>query len=91
MTTINKAVKELSKSFPGITGIKQYGDQDAIFLGDVAEGGLIDDISACDYYNEDYKEVIYVFGVHKKLRAKLNSLGFYAECFDPGTYVAYRS
>lgn len=92
--SVKAAIKELQKTFPLINGIKpasEWNLPDAIFLGDVAEGGEIDDLPACDYYNEDFKEKIYIMGVHKKLRAKLKDLGFYPECIDPGTYLAFRS
>ena len=87
------AVKKLIEAFPSIDGIhvarKEYG-VDAIHLGNVAEGGEVNGLPAADYYNEDYKERFYVFGVHKALVNKLDELGFYAECYDPGTYLAYR-
>ena len=97
MTRIDTAVKRLQKAFPNITGIRPgselgYGD-DCIFLGDCAEGGTIDGYGAC-YYNawsDDPNEEIWVLGVHKDLREKLDQLGFFPECHDPGTYLAYRT
>lgn len=88
MIRTTTAAKRLSKQFPQIAGIRADGD--SIFLGDCAEGGTIDDLPACQYYNEDYREVIYIMGVHKKLIEALEKLGFYPECNNPGSYTAYR-
>lgn len=90
-----KAVPILRAEFPHIKGIRigtalGYSTS-SIFLGDCAEGGTIDEISACNYYGfiDDPKENIWVMGVHKNLARKLKELGYYAECQDPGTYIAY--
>jgi hypothetical protein len=34
----------------------------------------------------DEQEILYEMGVHKKLANFLNSYGYYAEAYDPGTY-----
>lgn len=99
MTTVNAAVKILREKFPQIDGIKdahywdntRYAKNEAIFLGNAAEGGTIDGLDACSFYNEDYEERIYIMGTHKKLHDALAALGFHTEAFDPGTYLAYRS
>lgn len=96
MATVKAAIKQLEKAFPKISGIKPLDEWDgrtkgAIFLGDVAEGGEIDGIPACDYYAEDPHERVYVMHVHRKLRDKLQELGFYPECYDPGTWMAFPS
>ena len=62
----------------------------AIHLGNVAEGGEVNGLPAADYYNEDYAERLYVFGIHKALAKKLDELGFWPESYDPGTWLAYR-
>lgn len=62
----------------------------AIHLGDCAEGGLIDGVMACNYDADDPQEKIYTLGVHNDLRKALGRIGFFAECYDPGTYIAYR-
>ncbi len=84
--------KQIRKNFPNILGVYANGD-DSVFLGDCAEGGTIDGYPACDYYafESDPKEVIYVLGIHRKLRALVEKYGFFVECNDPGTYVAWRS
>ncbi len=91
MIRIKTAVESLSEQFPNIHGIKAGTNEDSIHLGDVAEGGLIDDMAAANYYAEDYKEVIYCMGFQHKLNAALNELGFFAEWNNPGEATAYRS
>ena len=86
-------INRLIKKFPGISGIRASEElgyaKGAIHLGDCAEGGEIDGIPACDYYNEDYNESIYVMGVHRKLKEELENNGWYAECYNPGMYHAF--
>lgn len=89
-------VNRLNNAFPKIDGIccgeeMGYGEG-TIFLGDAAEGGEIDGNYAC-YYNgwdADPEEKIWIMGVHRKLFDLLGKCGFHAECYDPGTYIAYR-
>jgi len=83
-------VKRIKKAFPNISGVDVH-DKDKVFLGDVAEGGTIDGLSACDYYAFDFdpNEEVYVLGVHKKLAALVEKAGWFVECGDPGTYFAY--
>ena len=92
----NLAIKKLEKAFPGIKGIREcteswFPNEDAIHLGDCAEGGTINDLPACDYYafEIDPEEKIYVMGVHKELRELVKQCGYAVECYDPGTWVAY--
>ena len=81
-------VNKLKKMFPDINGIEvEYGI--CIHLGDAAEGGTIDEIPAADYYAEDYKEIIYVMGVNKKLNEGLEKLGMYAEWENAGVLKAF--
>lgn len=88
-------IKKLKAMFPEISGIKCGEDWGAgkgsIHLGDAAEGGTIDGLPACDYDAGFYdpKEKIYVMGVHKKLSEALEKFGYFVECYDPGTYIAY--
>jgi len=84
-----EVVGALRRTFPQIQGIKME-DEDKIFLGNAAEGGEINGLPACDYYNEDYEETVYVMGVHRKLHTLLDTLGWFVEPHDPGTYYAYR-
>lgn len=95
--TTSKAtlIAKLQKEFPNIKGIcdgKDRGWGDCIHLGDAAEGGTIDDMPACNYYGFDLdpQETIWVMGVHKKLRDFIEARGWFIECNDPGTYLAYR-
>lgn len=92
--TVKQVVKKLQKLFPEINGIKdgaEWSRPGAVHLGDCAEGGTINGVSACDYnaWEHDPQEKIYVLGIHRELEAALNELGWYAECHDPGTYLAY--
>lgn len=97
MMKSSTAAKKLSKMFPEIKGIcpgEEAGySKGSIFLGDCAEGGTIDGVSACVYDSgwKDPKEKIWIMGVHKKLYAALDKFGYFAECHDPGTYVAYEA
>ena len=83
-------VNRINKAFPDIFGVDVY-DDDRVFLGDVAEGGTIDGASACDYYagEWDFKENVYIMGVHKKLRKVVEDAGWFVECHDAGTYFAF--
>lgn len=60
-----------------------YNDN-AIWTGEGSEGN--DGLPLFDYYAEDPKEHVYVMGVRKTLHDLLNKHGWYAECYDPGTY-----
>lgn len=93
----DRAIKTLQAQFPNIHGIKDanewsagYKPGHAIHLGDAAEGGEIEGWPACDYYAEDPLEQQYIMGVHKDLRQALEELGYYPECYDPGTYIAFK-
>lgn len=90
--TSNFVVKQMKRAFPDITGV-EVRDKDMIFLGDVAEGGTIDNLPACDYYGFDCdpQERIWIMGVHKDLREFMEDHGWFVECHDPGTYFAYRA
>ena len=48
-----------------------------------------DEFRLFDYYNEDYKEVRYVFGVHKEFRDLLEANGWFAEWHDAGTVMFF--
>ena len=94
--TVYKVIQLLKKTFPNIRGIRdasKWGDyipNMSIHLGDAAEGGTIGGNKACDYNVIDNEEKVYILGVHKKLRLVLEDNGFYPECHDPGTYLAFR-
>lgn len=89
-------LKRLQKQFPNINFSVPDGEawgagKNSVHLGDAAEGGTIDGMKACDYYAYEFDpdEKFYTFGVHNKLVKYLESLGYYAECYDPGTFIAY--
>ncbi len=90
MTKRRILIKKLKAAFKSINGICKTEDlgysKGGIHLGDCAEGGTIDDLPACDYYSEDYNEVIYVMGVHKKLQKLVEDHGWFVECCNPGVY-----
>lgn len=97
MTKRSKLISLLKKEFPKINGIcasEELGySKGAIHLGDCAEGGEIDDLPACDYYDfeHDPQEKIYVLGVHKKLAEFVEKHGWYVECWNPGVYQCYEA
>lgn len=90
-TRATTLVKRIEKAFPEVSGVEARGN-DQVFLGDVAEGGTINGVDACNYYGyeSDPKERIWVMGVHHELRRVCKEAGFFVECNDPGTYYAYR-
>jgi hypothetical protein len=97
MIKIKTAVNKLQKQFPGIDHImdaSEWGDyQDAIHLGNAAEGGEIDGLPAADYYlefNSATYDHEFGFGVHIKLAKALDKLGFSTEWYDAGTLLAFR-
>ncbi len=44
-----------------------------------------DEMPLFNYWCEDYKEITYVFGVHKEIGNLLEQYGWYAEWHDAGT------
>ncbi len=93
-------IKKLKTMFPGIDHIHDavnWGGDDykmAIHLGDAAEGGMIGDLPAADYYNEFNARVYdneYGFGVHEKLAKALNKFGYHTEWYDAGTLMAWEN
>jgi hypothetical protein len=52
-----------------------------------AEDGITaaDGFPLFDYWNEDYKEVRYVFGTHEEIRDILDANGWWSEWQDAGT------
>ena len=83
-------VKLIEKRFPEIDDVR-VNKSDEVFLGNVAEGGTIDGLPACDYdaCSYDPHEISYVLGVHRKLAKVVENAGWFVECCDPGTYHAY--
>ena len=53
------------------------------------EGTAKDNFALFNYYAEDYKEVRYVFGIHKEVRAILEPMGWYCEWYDAGTILIF--
>lgn len=93
----DRAIEELKRTFPGIEGICASEDlgwnPGGIHLGNAAEGGHIDGVAACNpnWCDYDISELIWVGGVHRKLEELLDHLGFFAEPYDPGTWLAWES
>ena len=91
----DQAIENLQEVFPDIDGIRPSEElgysAGGIFLGDCAEGGTIDGVSACNYNAgfSDPEETIWTLGVHNQLASLLHQLGYFAECQDPGTYLAW--
>ena len=88
------AINKLKRLFLHIKGIKKTEDHGfsagGIHLGDCAEGGTIDGMTpACNYYIEFYD--LYIFGVYKRLHEALEEIGWYAECQNPGEYIAWEN
>ena len=48
-----------------------------------------DGFTLFNYYAEDYREVRYVFGVHKEIGNLLEKNGWYTEWHDCGTIMFY--
>ena len=101
MKKVSTMVKEMKNKFEGISGIRDMSEWDdrkpneAIHLGDVAEGGYIKvkidgewfEDPAASYYGEFGRDDMYV---NPKLEDYLNKNGFIIEWYDAGTIYAYR-
>ena len=83
-------VKKIEELFPDISGV-EVQSENKIFLGNVAEGGMIDNMPACEYNSCacDPDERIWIMDVHIKLNEFIDNAGWFVECHDPGTYYAY--
>lgn len=84
-------VNKIEDEFSDISGcVIKSGN--TVFLGDVAEGGMIDGLPACNYYGYESnpKERIWELGVHRKLKKLIEDAGWFVVCYDPGTYFAYK-
>lgn len=90
MTRLEQKIEKLKRQFPGIHGIKPAGEKEAkpawIHLGDVAEGGQIDELPAADYYGEFRGGYPWI---NPKLEAAIKAIGYHIEWYDPGTLRAY--
>jgi hypothetical protein len=95
MITVTEFIALLEKEFPKAwfkDGVEWDGQEDtSVWTG---EGSYIDvdgfEMDIFNYWSEDYKEVTYVMGVHKKFREFVEKHGFWVECHDAGTYFLYR-
>ena len=79
--------RKAQEHFPGITGIEvrpEYG-KTAVLLGNAAEGGVIGEMPAAEYYPE-WQVGAYV---NPALEAFAEQHGFLLEWQDPGTLIAY--
>jgi hypothetical protein len=81
----------LNKKYPNLNlrTTEEFNGQ----TGGIWVSGTEDEIEAkdgfnlFDYYNEDYNETRYQFGVHKEIRTVLEEHGWYGEWNDPGTMM----
>ena len=85
-------VKRLQKRFPDIRGIKEatYWNKTfkgGIHLGNAAEGGMVGDDVAADYYG--CGTFSSEFFVNPELNTFLEKSGWFAEYYDPGTLLAF--
>ena len=90
MTKAETVVRQFNRRFPDTKGV-EVRDENRIFLGNIAEGGEIDEIPAADYYGYemDPQEKIWELGVHKQVIEFLRDRGWFAEWYDPGTMFAF--
>ena len=75
----------LESMFPDIKGICKQGDY-VVYLGNAAEGGKIDGLSAADYYGEFRGGYPWI---NEKLKEAIEGMGYLIEWYDPGTLIAY--
>lgn len=80
---------KLHKKFPNCTFWEgmDFDGSDCIMGG---EGSNINGIPAFDYYTDDYTEQLYVSGVNAELDSFLRDNGWWAECYDPGTWKIWK-
>ena len=90
-------IEGLQERFPGIKYIQDAAEwggeryKEGIHLGNIAEGGEIDDVPGADYdaWVTDPSEEIYILGIHRKMVEALEEYGYFAEWNDPGTLIAW--
>ena len=82
----NIIVSNLTAMFPEITSIRRYGDTQ-VHLGNAAEGGMIKELPAADYYGEFTGGYPYI---HPDLKEAVEGMGYHIEWYDPGTLIAYQ-
>ncbi len=80
--TKNQIEKILNKKYPDLT-LREDGNGFICSGEDGIEAA--DGFPLFDYWNEDYREVRYVFGIHKELREILDANGWWGEWQDAGT------
>lgn len=84
----DKLIKELKVEFPDgwfKTSEEFDGKENAVWSG---EGWGIDGLPAFDYYAMSHE--LFPLGVNHKLVAFLEKRGWFAECYDAGTYFFYK-
>lgn len=84
-------VKEAMKKFGSEFWIKQgseWSDSAILWTGEGAT--MPDGLPVFNYYSEDYKEITYQMGVHKKFIKWLESKGLFAEPYDAGTLIVHK-
>lgn len=75
----------LKAMFPEIIGIHAQGENQ-IHLGNAAEGGMIDDFNAADYYGEFKGSYPWV---NEKFKEAIEGMGYHIEWYDPGPLLAF--
>ena len=88
----NRLMTKLEKAYPDMmlnTTEEFDGRKGGIWTG--AEPGPEDKsgMPLFDYYNEDYKEEFYIFGVRKHFHDFLDRNGWWCEWYDAGTMMIY--
>jgi hypothetical protein len=68
-----------------------YGDNSNGIWVRSSESSTIDGLPVFDYnaWSHDPKEETYTMGVLNVVREFLSKAGWYAECYDPGTYMLW--
>jgi hypothetical protein len=87
MTREERVVESLVKRFPKVWAKpgSDFRQGAIVWSGEGSE--MPNGLPAFDYYSESS---LYEFGVHKKLVEWAAKRGMYWECYDPGTFLAYK-
>jgi hypothetical protein len=91
----NDVIKAINKAYPELnlgTTEEFNGSTNGIWVrGTEDDLRAKDEFNLFDYYNEDYNEKRYVFGVHKDIRNIVEPLGWFFEWNDPGTIMIWEA
>lgn len=80
--------KDFPQAFvrPGYQFDNKYG----CLLWTGGDWTLEDGFLAFDTYAEDYKETVYIMGVHRKVRDWADKHGIFFEAYDAETWMGYK-